>query len=644
MNEVISLFVPGRLCLFGEHSDWAGLQRIINSNIVPGMAIVTGIEQGIYADVEKSDIFMMRNESQELQEIWSDFECNMQPGELKKIANSGGYFSYVAGVASYIRDLYHVGGLKVTITKMTLPINSGLSSSAAICVLVARAFNLIYKLNLNTMGEMNIAFQGEQRTPSRCGRLDQACAFGINPVCMHFDGNEISVDQLIVKEELHWVFAHLRVVKDTIRILSDLNKCYPFAGNEMERNVQMALGDDNQDLVGKAVECIGNGDKVGLGQLMIQAQRIFDEKVAPASPEQLTAPVLHKVLEDQTVKALTLGGKGVGSQGDGSVQFLAKNCECQDELIHYLSSIGLSPYKLTISPKYRIRKAVIPVAGYGTRLYPATRGMKKEFLPIIDVDGLAKPVILIILEQLHRSGIEEICLVVGDEEEKTFYQNYFRKRLPVEHREKLSPQMRSYEDRILEIGEKLSYKVQTERMGFGHAVYQCRDFCGNDPALLLLGDTIYSSNIPKTCSSQLIEAYERIGMPLVAVHEIPLEQVVHYGVIAGNWENSTQTHLQTTMLTEKPTIEYAEDFLGVKTNSKEKAYYSVFGQYVLTPEIFQELENNIVNGKTHNGEYYLTDALEAVRRKSGLMGVVLDGKMYDIGNAQTYRETMHSFR
>jgi len=62
MNEVISLFVPGRLCLFGEHSDWAGLQRIINSNIVPGMAIVTGIEQGIYADVEKSDIFMMRNE------------------------------------------------------------------------------------------------------------------------------------------------------------------------------------------------------------------------------------------------------------------------------------------------------------------------------------------------------------------------------------------------------------------------------------------------------------------------------------------------------------------------------------------------------------------------------------------------------
>lgn len=644
MNEVISLFVPGRLCLFGEHSDWAGLQRIINSNIVPGMAIVTGIEQGIYADVEKSDIFMMRNESQELQEIWSDFECSMQPGELKKVANSGGYFSYVAGVASYIRDLYHVDGLKVTITKMTLPINSGLSSSAAICVLVARAFNLIYKLNLNTMGEMNIAFQGEQRTPSRCGRLDQACAFGINPVCMHFDGNEISVDQLIVKEELHWVFAHLRVVKDTIRILSDLNKCYPFAGNEMERNVQMALGDDNQDLVGKAVECIGNGDKVGLGQLMIQAQRIFDEKVAPASPGQLTAPVLHKVLEDQTVKALTLGGKGVGSQGDGSVQFLAKNCECQDELLHYLSSIGLSPYKLTISPKYRIRKAVIPVAGYGTRLYPATRGMKKEFLPIIDVDGLAKPVILIILEQLHRSGIEEICLVVGDEEEKTFYQNYFRKRLPEEHREKLSPQMRSYEDRILEIGEKLSYKVQTERMGFGHAVYQCRDFCGNDPALLLLGDTIYSSNIPKTCSSQLIEAYERIGMPLVAVHEIPLEQVVHYGVIAGNWENSTQTQLQTTMLTEKPTIEYAEDFLGVKTNSKEKAYYSVFGQYVLTPEIFQELENNIVNGKTHNGEYDLTDALEAVRRKSGLMGVVLDGKMYDIGNAQTYRDTMHSFR
>ena len=90
---------------------------------------------------------------------------------------------------------------------MTLPMKSGLSSSAAICVLVARAFNLLYNLNLNTLGEMNIAYVGELRTSSRCGRLDQACAFGVKPSLMTFDGDEIEVQTLNVKSPLHWVFA-----------------------------------------------------------------------------------------------------------------------------------------------------------------------------------------------------------------------------------------------------------------------------------------------------------------------------------------------------------------------------------------------------------------------------------------------------
>ena len=191
ITNKISLFVPGRLCLFGEHSDWAGLYRVINADIVSGASIVTGIEQGIYADVESYDLFAMRNISEELRTTWVDFDSIMQVDELKKIAGSDSYFAYSAGVASYVCENYHVGGLKITITKMTLPIKSGLSSSAAICVLVARAFNLIYNLNLNTMGEMSIAFKGEQRTKSRCGRLDQACAFGVTPVLMTFDGEDI---------------------------------------------------------------------------------------------------------------------------------------------------------------------------------------------------------------------------------------------------------------------------------------------------------------------------------------------------------------------------------------------------------------------------------------------------------------------
>ncbi|MDR3046948.1 MAG: hypothetical protein LBU51_04945 [Bacteroidales bacterium] len=352
ITESIKIFVPGRLCLFGEHSDWAGLHRKINANIVPGMAIVASIEQGIYAEVKRSDRFIIHNESEELRDIWFDFDSTIQTKELRNIAVSNSYFSYVAGVASYIKDHYNVSGLKITIKKMTLPIKKGLSSSAAICVLVTRAFNLLYQLNLNTIGEMNIAFKGERRTKSRCGRLDHACAFGGSPVCIHFDGDKIKVERLVSKEPLYLVFANLNAEKDTIRILSDLNKCYPFATNEKEKNVHEALGTKNQEIVGLAIGYIKNGDVVSLGQLMTKAQKLFDVMIAPASPEQLSAPKLHQFLNDKIVQSLSYGGKGVGSQGDGTIQFLAKNIVSQKQLIVYLQQEGLIPYPLTIKPKH----------------------------------------------------------------------------------------------------------------------------------------------------------------------------------------------------------------------------------------------------------------------------------------------------
>ena len=203
------LFVPGRLCLFGEHSDWAGHYRTMNADIVAGAAIVTGIEQGIYAEIEKSPVFKLTSDAPEMEGLWHDFSCRMQEQDLKHVARSGSFFCYCAGVASYMLEWYNVGGVHIHIKKMTLPIKSGLSSSAAICVLVARAFNILYKLNLNTLGEMNIAYLGELRTQSRCGRLDQACAFGVKPSLMTFDGDEIDVKALNIKKHLYWVFADL---------------------------------------------------------------------------------------------------------------------------------------------------------------------------------------------------------------------------------------------------------------------------------------------------------------------------------------------------------------------------------------------------------------------------------------------------
>jgi len=630
-SNSINLFVPGRLCLFGEHSDWAGLHRVFNASIVPGFAIVTGIEQGIYATAVKSDKFVMRNTSNELKNVWEDFQAEMKTESLKEIASKNGYFSYVAGVTSYINEHHNVGGLEITITKMTLPEKSGLSSSAAICVLVTRAFNILYNLNMNTIGEMVAAYKGERRTSSRCGRLDQACAFGIAPVLMTFDGEEINVKRLVVKEPLHWVIANLKAEKNTIKILSDLNKSYPFAETEIDKNLHDALGKDNQNIINKAVLCIKEGNKEALGCLMTEAQAIFDKKVKPASIEQLEAPKLHQFLNDKNVKTLSLGGKGVGSQGDGTVQFLAKDETTQKQLLDYLNNEGLEAYSFIIPRRHQVRKGIIPVAGFGTRLYPATRILRKEFIPVIDKDGLLKPVILMLLEELYDGGIEEICLITGSEEDINLYKKCLQEPLSDEHLGKLGKNARKYEEKIALIGKRLTFRVQKEKLGFGHAVFQSYDFCMDEPVILLLGDTIYRSNTDKPCCTQLIEAYEEINRPVVSINEVPLEDTGNFGIISGNWTENNKL-MQVSTFLEKPEPDYVKKHL--------PNFYSVFGQYILTPEVFKGLEKNIKEGKTINGEYQLTDVLASLI-DSGLYAYKPDGKMFDIGNVEAYRSVMN---
>ena len=631
---MVKLFVPGRLCLFGEHTDWAGHYRTMNADIAPGAAIVTGIEQGIYAEVERSSVFELYSEASEMADVWQDFSCRMDEAELKRIAKSGSFFCYCAGVASYMLEWYKVGGVRIRITSMTLPIKSGLSSSAAICVLVARAFNLLYNLNLNTLGEMNIAYLGELRTSSRCGRLDQACAFGVKPNLMTFDGDEIEVRSLNVRKHLFWVFADLCAEKDTIKILSDLNKAYPFPTTDAERAEHEALGQQNLDIVDRAIKYMAEGDAEALGRLMTEAEALFDAKVAPMSPA-LISPKLHSVLQDPKIQPMIWGGKGVGSHGDGSVQFLARNEEAQRQLVDYLNDHGMKAYMLTLKPVHTVRRAIIPVAGFGTRLYPATRALKKDFFPIPCPDGLVRPVILILLEELVKSGIEEICLVLGSEEERQLYADYFERPLPEEHLRKLNAEAQEFENHILDIGKRLHYVYQREKRGFGHAVYQAAQFAHNEPVMLLLGDTIYRSESNKPCALQLIEEYERYNSLMVSIHSIPLSEVSHYGILHGIWEDKEQSVLNVNVMQEKPKSSYAEEFLGVRNKDGEKEYYSVFGQYILTPEVFAQLHEDIMQREIdgdHVSEIELTSALEAVRQRSGMMGIRLKGRMYDMGN------------
>jgi UTP-glucose-1-phosphate uridylyltransferase/mevalonate kinase len=557
-------------------------------------------------------------------------------------------------------EWYKVGGVRIRITEMTLPMRSGLSSSAAICVLVARAFNQLYNLNLNTLGEMNIAYVGELRTSSRCGRLDQACAFGVKPNLMTFDGDEVEVQSLNVKKPLYWVFADLCAGKNTIKILSDLNKAYPFATTEQERQLHDALGTRNRAFIDRAVKYMAEGNAEALGQLMTETEEVFDRQVAPLCPDELASPKLKAVLADEHIRELTWGGKGVGSHGDGSVQFLARNEDSQQQLVNYLIGQGMPAYKLTIQPAHTVRKAVIPVAGFGTRLYPATRCIKKDFFPIPCPDGMVRPVILILLEELIQSGIEEICLVLGSEEERQLYADFFERPLSQQHLRKLNAESQEYENRILDIGKRLRYVYQREKRGFGHAVYQAAEFANGEPVLLMLGDTLYRSATNKPCALQLIEAYEHYNCLLLGLYPVPVADVSHFGIMSGVWEDKDERVLNVSVLSEKPKASYAEEFLGVRNKAGEKEYCSVFGQYILTPEVFNQLQadikaadsresglSNSFDGRTSESspaaEIELTSALDAVRQRFGMIGLRLQGERYDMGNPQALVATVAAF-
>ena len=175
---------------------------------------------------------------------------------------------------------------------------------------------------------------------------------------------------------------------------------------------------------------------------MSRVQLAFDEHLIPACPSQLTAPVLHKVLNYEPIQPYIWGGKGVGSQGDGSAQFIVKDEESQQKVIEIIErDLQMSCLKLVIEASKHVRKAVIPAAGFGTRLFPASKAMKKELFPVIDRTGRAKPAIMAIVEEAVNAGIEEVCLIVQSRDIELF-ESYFKTPPRIEHYNKLSRKIR----------------------------------------------------------------------------------------------------------------------------------------------------------------------------------------------------------
>ena len=344
------LFVPGRLCLFGEHSDWAGALRTRDASIAPGACIITGTDQGITATVTPCANFEMTSHLPD-GSVRGPFRVAMDGAALRAATTAGDFFRYAAGVAAVLWERWHPPGVRISVDHMDLPVRRGLSSSAAICVLTARAFNRVHQLGLDTRDEMELAYRGELAAGSQCGRMDQACAYGKRLVLLGFDGDTMRVDLLSSEQPLYLLIVDLLHHKDTRRILADLHAQFLAPDSEQTRALRGALGRGNLALIAAARAALAAGDAHQLGALMIEAQAVFDHDIAPACPSELTAPRLHALLADPVVRKLTWGGKGVGSQGDGAAQFVCRGSDERAALINHLSAAGLMKcLPLTILP------------------------------------------------------------------------------------------------------------------------------------------------------------------------------------------------------------------------------------------------------------------------------------------------------
>lgn len=252
-------------------------------------------------------------------------------------------------------------------------------------------------------------------------------------------------------------------------------------------------------------------------------------------------------------------------------------------------------------------KAVIPAAGYGTRLLPATKAQPKEMLPVVD-----KPAIQYVIEEAVQSGIDDILVITG--RGKRAIEDHFDRSFELEISLK-EDEKHDYLEQVRSIADMadIHYIRQKELNGLGNAIYTARKYIGDDPFLVLLGDTITINDCP--CSKQLIDIYNKYGSSVVGIELVPESMVDRYGIIDGEKIDSSTFKVNT--LVEKPSI------VDAPTNM------AIFGRYVLTPAIFECIEQT-KPGK--NGEIQLTDAMALLMEKEPIYAYILQGDRYDTGS------------
>jgi len=231
---------------------------------------------------------------------------------------------------------------------------------------------------------------------------------------------------------------------------------------------------------------------------------------------------------------------------------------------------------------------------------------------------------------LVESGIEEICLIIRPGEEQVY--NKLFEPLADDQLNKFPSQMSRYNEKIMDIGNKIKFAYQSDILGFGHAVLQSEEFANEEPVLLMLGDHLFKTNNEKSCITQLIEKYEQTEALTIGVYEVLDSDVQNYGIVKFNDNGSSLLSVS-----EKPSQSFALSELAYKGKC-----YGVF-MYVLTPKVYSTLSTQFSNHYDNKQELQLTPALDDVAKKFGAFGVIIDGIRYDIGMPEQYRRTVAKY-
>ncbi|MFW6189062.1 MAG: sugar phosphate nucleotidyltransferase [Planctomycetota bacterium] len=275
-----------------------------------------------------------------------------------------------------------------------------------------------------------------------------------------------------------------------------------------------------------------------------------------------------------------------------------------------------------------LKKAVIPAAGLGTRQYPASSGVRKEFFPLVDRDGRTKPVLQVVVEEALAAGVDEVCIVCQPGAESDFRDYFYSIPDTLRPRFEGKGWALQQSEHLRELGRRLSYVEQPEQEGLGHAVWCAREWADGDPVLVLLGDHVYVSTTDHRCAAQLADRFE--GPSITALVPVGPEELSRFGVVGGALRCGDARMVEAECFLEKPEEQQAREHCRIE-GLPEDTYLVHFGMHAFSPSIFEVLDQMVAEGRRENGEFQLTTAQNVLCRREEYRGLIMDGHHYDTG-------------